>query len=232
MKKGLTALVLIVAMTGLSACLSTSDEQPDVSKPSGEMSERVDAALEKAVIKASKGSSAASMTANLIKLEKAYKRNSDDPNAALEYARGLRQATLYDRAFRILSPFEKTDAPHPGVNTEMSMIALGLGNYDSAEKHAQAAIVENPEDYEAYQNLGIALDAKEMHPEAERAFRKGLEHWKGNPTTIMNNLALNLATQGFVDEAVEVLERAQAISPDRIEIERNLRIIRTLNERD
>ena len=47
----------------------------------------------------------------------------------------------------------------------------------------------------------------------------------------MNNLALNLATQGFVDEAIEILERAQKISPDRIELERNLRIIRTLNER-
>ncbi len=47
----------------------------------------------------------------------------------------------------------------------------------------------------------------------------------------MNNLALNLATQGFIDEAIEVLERAKALSPDRIEIERNLRIIRTLNER-
>ena len=91
--------------------------------------------------------------------------------------------------------------------------------------------MQNPQDYLAYQNLGIALDAKEMHPEAERAFRKGLEHWKGDPTTIMNNLALNLATQGFIDEAIEVLERAQALSPDRIEIERNLRIIRTLNER-
>ncbi len=113
----------------------------------------------------------------------------------------------------------------------MSMIQLGLGNYEFAENHAKEAIIQHPEDYQAYQNLGIALDAKEMHTEAERAFRKGLEYWKGDPTTIMNNLALNLATQGFIDEAIEVLERAKALSPDRIEIERNLRIIRTLNER-
>ena len=37
--------------------------------------------------------------------------------------------------------------------------------------------------------------------------------------------------QGFVDEAIEILEQAKSLSPDRIEIERNLRIIRTLNER-
>ena len=113
----------------------------------------------------------------------------------------------------------------------MSMIALGLGNYDLAEKYAKEAVIQDPTDHFAFQNLGIALDAKEMHPEAERAFRKALENWEGDPTTIMNNLALNLATQGFIDEAIEILEKAKALSPDRIEIERNLRIIRTLNER-
>ena len=232
MKKLTTTLVLATAMVQLSACQTASSTQPDVSKSSGEVSERIDAALEKAILNASQnGSSSANLTANVIALEKQYKRNSTDPEVALAYAGGLRRVNLHDRAYMVLSPFTKTNTPHPDVNTEMSMIALGLGNYDSAEKHAQAAVIENPEDYQAYQNLGIALDAKEMHPEAERAFRKGLEHWKGNPTTIMNNLALNLATQGFVDEAIEVLERAQTISPGRVEIERNLRIIRTLNER-
>ena len=232
MKKNTAILVLALAILPLSACKTTSDQNADISKKSSDdVSERVENALEKAAIDAAERNGKSNFTATLLTLEKAYKRDSENPQNALLYARGLRQANMNDRAYAILSPFAKNKTPYPGVNTEMSMIALSLGNYDSAEKYAKTAVMQNPEDFQAYQNLGIALDAQKMHPEAERAFRKGLEHWQGNPTTIMNNLALNLATQGFVDEAIEVLERAKAISPERIEIERNLRIIRTLNER-
>ena len=225
MKRISKVLVLAIAAGQLAACQTTGTTQ-DQSKPSASKQDRIDAAIEKAASKTN------SQSGKLIALEKRYKRASDSPENALAYARALRHANYLNRAAIVLSPFSKKgqDAA-TGINTEMSMIALGSGHYDMAEEHAKTAILQNPEDYNAYQNLGIALDAKEMHPEAERAFRKGLEHWQGDPTSIMNNLALNLATQGFVDEAIEVLERAQALSPERIELERNLRIIRTLNER-
>lgn len=217
-------LVLVIAAGGLAACQTTGSTSVETSNKG----QRLDAAIEKAAITASmKGD----QTATLIALEKQYKRNSENPHYALAYARGLRQANYLNRAALILEPFAQQQDAASGVKTEMSMIQLGIDNYDAAESYAKEAIIQNPEDYQAYQNLGIALDAKEMHTEAERAFRKGLEYWEGDPTTIMNNLALNLATQGFIDEAIEVLERAKALSPDRIEIERNLRIIRTLNER-
>ncbi len=220
MKKITHYLVIALAAGQLSACQTTSSDKSN--------SEGINSAIEKAAMTATiKGSN----NASLIALEKKYKRNSSNPKIALEYARNLRQANYLDMASTILTPFAKSDKAKAGVKTEMSMIALSLGNYDLAENYAKEAILQNPTDHEAYQNLGIALDAKEMHPEAERAFRKGLDNWKGDPTTIMNNLALNLATQGFVDEAIEILEKAQSLSPDRIELERNLRIIRTLNER-
>lgn len=219
-------IILAVAASTLGACqtVGTSDER--VYERSKE--ERMDAAIEKAAISASKGGS---VGATLLALEKKYKRESDNPEVALNYAGVLRQAGYLNRAELVLKPFADDEHAIAGAKTEMSMIELGLGNYDAAEKYAQGAVLQDAEDYQAYQNLGIALDAKEMHVEAERAFRKGLEYWEGDPTTIMNNLALNLATQGFIDEAIEILERAKALSPDRIEIERNLRIIRTLNER-
>lgn len=221
-------IVIALAASQLAACQTTgSSSDIGVAKSDG-VSKRMDAAIEKAALSMS-GNSAKTVT--LIALEKKYKRDSANPVNALAYATSLRQASYLNRASLVLMPFTKSDDIYTGINTEMSMISLGLGNYDSAEIYAQNAILQNPENYNAYQNLGIALDAKEMHPEAERAFRKGLEHWQGDPTTVMNNLALNLATQGFIDEAIEVLERARSLSPDRIEIERNLRIIRTLNER-
>ena len=221
-------LLLVTAIIALGGCQTLGIDRTagDYTPPSRE--QRLDNAIEKAAIQAYKGGSA---SAKLLALEKQYKRNSDKDPYALAYAIGLRQAGYLNRASAILKPFADQEEATKGIKTEMSMIALGLGDYDNAETYAQGAIIQDPGDHYAYQNLGIALDAKEMHPEAERAFRKGLEYWEGDPTTIMNNLALNLATQGFIDDAVEVLERAKKISPDRIEIERNLRIIRTLNER-
>ena len=219
------APLLVMAVIALTGCQTTRKAE-EYKTPSHE--QRLDAAIEKAAIQASKGGSA---SARLLALEKQYKRNSDSASYALAYATGLRQAGYLNRAAAILQPFADEEESKAGVKTEMSMISLGLGDYDAAEEYAQGAILQDPGDHYAYQNLGIALDAKEMHPEAERAFRKGLEYWEGDPTTIMNNLALNLATQGYIDDAVEVLEKAKKISPDRIEIERNLRIIRTLNER-
>jgi Flp pilus assembly protein TadD len=69
-----------------------------------------------------------------------------------------------------------------------------------------------------------------MHPEAERAYRKGLEIWEGDPIPIMNNLALNLASQNNLKEAYEILKKAKSIAPNRIEVERNLRIVSALVE--
>ncbi len=226
MKYTSRTLVLILATTALAACQTTGTDTPKET-PRTEQ-ERIDSVIDKATKNAAKQGS---VKANLLSLERVYKRDSENSDAAFAFAHGLRKAGYLSRAETVLKPFANDESSAPGIKTEMSMIKLALGSYDSAEKYAQAAIIQDPNDYHAYENLGIALDAKEMHPEAERAFRKGLEHWEGNPTGIMNNLALNLATQGFIDEAVEVLEQAKTISPDSVKIERNLRIIRTLNER-
>jgi len=222
--------VLILAITAgqLAACQTTGTTTPDAQvNAATDKKERINSAKEKAGLIANPNAS----SRKLLTLEKQYKRDSNNPQIALAYAKALRQANYLNRAETILMPFAAAHNVPTGINTEISSIALGSGNYNDAEKYAQASILQDPEDYNAYQNLGIALDAKEMHPEAERAFRKGLEHWQGDPTSIMNNLALNLATQGFIDEAIEILERAKKLSPNRIELERNLRIIRTLNER-
>lgn len=203
-------LVLTLAAAQLAACTTTGSTS--ATDPKGQTTE----------IK-SDGS--------LASLELQYKRNSAAPEAALAYASALRKENYQDRAKTVLAPFAREKKAIPGIKSEMAAIELALGNHDAAENYAKQAVVQDPADYLAYQNLGVALDAKGMHPEAERAFRKGLESWKGDPTSIMNNLALNLATQGFIEEAVEILEKAKALNPDRIEIERNLRIVRTMNER-
>lgn len=163
-------------------------------------------------------------------LEKIYARNPKDEGLALRYASALRDAEYYNRALLVLSPFADAESSAAAVKSEFASIHLALGNYPQAERYAQKAIVQDPANAQAYQALGIALDSQNMYPEAERAYRKALDNWKGDPSPIINNLALNLASQEYLEEAIELLEKAQAVSPERTEIERNLRITRALLE--
>ncbi|HRQ60243.1 MAG TPA: tetratricopeptide repeat protein [Alphaproteobacteria bacterium] len=206
----------------LAACASSGS-----GSQTGGDSDRINQALERTAnsVQAS-GDSAQSVGI----LERLYARNPKDEGLALKYASALRDAEYYNRAMLVLSPFAEKASSTAAVKSEFASIHLALGNYPQAEQYAQKAIVQDPTNAQAYQALGIALDAQNMYPEAERAYRKGLDNWKGDPSSIINNLALNLASQDYLEEAIELLEKAQAVSPNRTEIERNLRIIRALLE--
>lgn len=215
-------LLLGTCILTLSACQTTNDQYA-----SNDRASKLDRVLQDAQRTAS---AQGNTEQKLAIMENRYKRNSEDPAIATEYAEALRQADYLNRASIVLSPFARRDDAPLYVKNEYTAIQLALGNYTVAEDYAQQVIIADNSNYRAFLNLGIALDAQGMHPEAERAYRKGLETWEGDPTSIMNNLALNLATQGYADEAVEILQKAKSISPGRMEIERNLRIVTALQQ--
>lgn len=163
-------------------------------------------------------------------LETAYSRDSGNVAIATEYAEALRLADDLNKAALVLAPFANDKSSPAETKAEYAAIQLAMGNNPGAEQFAQKAILQDPQNYLAYHYLGISLDSQSKHVEAERAFRKGLEYWVGDPVPIMNNLALNLTAQGFLDEASELLQKAQALAPDRVELERNLRIVRALQQ--
>ena len=163
-------------------------------------------------------------------LEKIYTRDPSKADAALKYATALQQTGSSNRAAVVLAPFANSAASPAAIKTEYANIQLALGNDEAAEKYANKAIAQDPKDAHAWHYLGISLDAQEKLPEAEKAFRKAIELWKGDPTPVMNNLALNLSAQGYLDQAADVLQKAKATAPDKVEIERNLRIITALRQ--
>jgi Flp pilus assembly protein TadD len=212
-------ILVLSACTMLSACKTTQGAQ-------GGPNTKIDAAVQRAAEDAdAQGKSLPLSTA-----EKLYTKDSSNPDNAIKYAVALREAGYANRASVVLEPFADDPKDPPAAKSEFAAIQLALGNNESAEKYAQKAVLGNPNDAKAFHYLGIALDAQGKHPEAERAFRKGLDMWKGDPTPIMNNLALNLSAQGFLDEAVEILEKAKAVAPNRVEVERNLRIVTALRQ--
>jgi len=214
------ALMISAALSlPLGGCASTDDGSDHATK--------IDSALEHA---ASEASAKGDDQGSLALLERIYKRDPGNAGNALKYATALQDAGRSNRSVMILSPFiqnGKADRNAP-LLVEYASVEASVGNYDSAAENARKATVADPKDGPAWHILGIALDAKGSHPEAEDAFRRALQNWQGDPSPVLNNLGLNLASQGFIDEAVDTLKKAVAMAPDRPEIERNLRIVTAL----
>ncbi len=218
-------LTLCASILALSACQTTSGtgSQGDTS----DRQTKVNNAMTKA---ATEALNAGNINQALPILEKTYQRNSDDANVATQYAKALRKSGQVEKADIVLKSFaNKSDASLETMQEYVS-ITLETSEYETAEKFARKIIKKDKEYSEAHHTLGIALDAQGKHEEAEKSFRTALDMWEGDPVPIMNNLALNLASQERVSDAVDILKKAKSIAPNRIEIERNLRIISTLNE--
>lgn len=212
-------LLCTVAFLPLTACQTTSDMSAQ------DRSDKVGAVLERAANDASQSGNTAE---SLALLERSYKHDSGNQETAVKYAHALRSADRLNRAALVLSPFIEDGSANAGAHTEYGAILAATGSYPEAEMHSRKALEMAPESAQAYHVLGIALDAQGQHKPAEEAFRKGLEYWEGDPSPILNNLGLNLASQGFIDEAIDTLRKAAATAPGRADIERNLRIVSAL----
>lgn len=168
---------------------------------------------------------------DLSTIENAYQHDKKNAMFAARYGKALREAGKSKEAVAILLPFTENKTAGTLVNSELSTLYLADNQLEKAETSARKAIKMDQANYRAWRNLGNALDAQEKYKEGETAFRRSLALWTGeDKVPVMNNLALNLAAQGATDQALAILYQAQKIQPDKKEIERNIRIIRTLSE--
>ena len=215
-------LLASISVLTLAACSTTGGNVSNQREAA-----RVDSILERA---AREAKASGNKVETLALLEQIYNRNQDDPAVATSYGQALREDEQLNKARQILYPFTEGKNAYPDAVTELAMVQLGLGQYKDAELTSRRAVELAPDQGRPYLALGTALDAQNYHAQAEVAFRKGIDQWKGDHAPIMNNLALNLASQNKLDQAIDMLKKAQAISPGRQELERNMRIITTLKE--
>ena len=230
MNRKYIAVFLLVSTLSLSACAGGAPQtaQGPVSSMNPNLqSAAIDRAMETAITQAEASGNTQEALALLGKVQK---RNPKDPIVATRYARALREDEQINAAIRTLKPFTDGKQVNIEATTEMAMAQLALGDFKTAERYAVSATEMNPDNARAYLALGTAQDAQGRHQDAEISFREGVRHWKGDPSPILNNLALNLASQGHLEEALSLLKKAQKAAPQRIELERNRRIIATLLE--
>ena len=212
------ALLSCTALLTLSACGGDGDSVPPTTTMSG------------AAVPSAQASYYGEKRESFSSVEKLYNAKPDDPLIAARYAKVLRESGDIKKAKLVLDKLTaRKDAPSLAF-TEQAALFLETGNFAGAENSARRAIKADENNYRAWHILGISLDAQQKHPEAQTAFEKALSIWKGDAVPVMNNLALNLAAQGETDKALEMLYAAKKKDSSRVEIERNIRIIRTLNE--
>jgi Flp pilus assembly protein TadD len=174
----------------------------------------------------------------LDKYERLYGDKPKSPEIALNYAQLLRKAGKTERAVDILQPFvggkdgKNFDKKANGLLlNEYAAAQIELGNLEIAQNALNHVLLnETMQDYhaDAYNLMGITMDAQGLHQQAEEMFNKALTGWKGDPTSVMNNLALCLASLGKFDEGLTMLRQALIIQPSKKELARNIEYIESL----
>jgi Flp pilus assembly protein TadD len=224
------AVFLVTSTLLLSACAggtTTTAQQPASTMNPNLQTSAIDRAMEKALAQAEASGNSQEILAILGQV---HRRSPEDAIVATRYGRALREDDQIKAAIRTLEPFTDGKKVNVEATTEMAMAQLAMGDFQAAEDYATRATQMDPKNARAYLALGTAQDAQGRHQDAEVAFREGVRHWQGDPSPILNNLALNLASQGHLEEALSLLKKAQKAAPNRIELERNRRIIATLLE--
>ena len=216
---------LSISALGLGGCSGTGSYSTHGNTGSySKTSNIIDRAIEKALAEAK------SDQERLTILGQMHARDPENQAVAIHYAQALRNDEQINASRRVLEKFATGENKTAEALTELSITNIALGDFKAAEENAADALELSPNDGRAYLSMGTALDAQGRHEDAEAAFRSGVKNWKGDPAPILNNLALNLASQGRLEQSLEILRKAKKISPHRMEIERNLRIISTLQE--
>ncbi len=173
----------------------------------------------------------------LLEYEKLYYSDRTVDSVAVNYAQLLRKTGKADKAARVLRPFiyEKNGRPlkfpPPLVLNEYAANEIALGHFEEASKILDRVLNDKKAaDYHRDANnlQGVALDAQGQHAEAEKMFRMALDQWKGDKTSVMNNLALCLASQGKFDEALTILRQALIAAPHKEEVAENIQIVTDL----
>jgi tetratricopeptide (TPR) repeat protein len=142
------------------------------------------------------------------------------------FPREARFAFLHGTALAGLSQFEpavaafqaaiRLDANFPDSYMALGMVQRKLGKPEEAQASYRKLLRLKPDHVDAYVSLSAALAETGQFAEAEAPLRRALEYARDPKmqAALHNNLAIALSSQNKHAEALEALERTQALAPD------------------
>jgi Flp pilus assembly protein TadD len=233
MKKQLTSILAIATVLALSACAPQQEAQMQLTGKHSAI-DSLQGKHEESVTRlatAAQDAIAEGKETEALNLYKRLYEEKPKEEVAVNYAQLLRKTGQPKKASEVLAKFVKKK-PKDGENAlllnEYAATQIALGNFDEAAAKLDRVLADGSSaqfQADASNLKGVVRDAQGQHKEAEALFRVAMEGWEGNPTSVMNNLALCLANQGRFDEALDILRRALVMAPDKQEIARNIQLI-------
>lgn len=242
-----TVILPVLALLAVSGCKTTST--PVVGSALDSMTGKHDGTEERLSTAAAHAIAEGKTEEALASYEKLYNtpgagtfntNHYRDQDVVLNYAQLLRKTGNPKRALEIITPVAESrmsgrlkSGAAPVILNEYAAIQIDLDNFDQAKKALNAVLEDNSAQSahaDARNLLGVILDAQGQHKKAEESFRKSLEGWKGDNTSVMNNLGICLASQGLFDESLRTLREALVAAPDKKEIARNIQMVSDLRD--
>lgn len=238
MHKSVTTL-LLVTLLGITGCThKTTTDTPVVGLALNNMTGMHDQTEARLSTAANNAMTEGKTKEALVYYSKLYK-DKPTQDVALNYAQLLRKTGKAPQAIDILSPFVNgrdgvlRSTAAPVMLNEYAAANIETGNYALAEDALNIVLEEKKAagfHADADNLLGLILDAKNHHKEAEQYYRQALDGWKGDPSSVMNNLGLCLAAQGQFDESLMMLRQALIKAPHKEEIARNIKMVSDLRK--
>ena len=111
---------------------------------------------------------------------------------------------------------EATDANTRGLKV------MKTGHHREAHGYFNKALKIDPDNAEAYMNLGILFNLREDYDQAIRYFQQALQHEEKHKELIYNNLGMVYAKKGDHREALQMFEQALTAGVRSISIYRNI----------
>lgn len=155
-------------------------------------------------------------------------RDPENRDLALRLARVLRYAGQNEQAIALLTPLATSDGAPPAVLLEMGKAHLAADHLNLALRFLRAARDAAPGDWRTHSALGIALDYKLDHADAQQSYLDALGLAPNQPE-VLNNLGLSQAQAGDLAGAVDTLRRAADQPTASPQVRQNLALLLALS---
>jgi protein O-GlcNAc transferase len=147
--------------------------------------------------------------------------NAEEVAQTFQLAVQHHRANRLDDAQKLYSQVLDKQPNHPEALYSLGMLAIQLGQPQSAEQWLSAASQVQPDSVKIWFSLGNLRLGQQQFPEAAIAYRQALA-LRPDSLPIYNNLGYALQQQGLFEEAINCYQKALELKPDFIEAEASL----------
>jgi Flp pilus assembly protein TadD len=153
-----------------------------------------------------------------------YRANSQDPDAAIRYARALRATGQRSQALAVLEQASIRSPKNKALLGAYGRALAETGNYDQAlDVFTRAHTPDQPE-WKILSAQGAVLDEMGRHDQAQRHYASALKIMPDDPS-VLSNLGLSYALSKDLPRAEATLRRAAARPGADSRVRQNLALV-------